>query len=300
VIVPATTEPQTTPVSPTLTCVSNYEIIRLIHEAIGQGAPLFNCGRKRECIQIYQDYCQKILEYLAPVSEQPNIFGLIYKEFIVLNLRLISMMDEQALSIQLVFDSILRELTNPIPIQMKRKPQLYSIMGPKEKLDYFRVENDGLTVIYQGRGQTKDDVVLMRSNFAVDLEKQDFYFEIDILQQGASMSLGIGILRTDCYLQGMPGWYRGSIGYHGDDGNIFLGDTGRIEPTNTQFKQGDTVGCGYTIYRRVLFFTKNGRTIWEIPFRDQGEYFLVAGLHSMNSVIRFNFGDSHFKYSLGM
>jgi len=222
----------------------------------------------------------------------------VYKEFFELNFRLNSMMEKQALAIQFVFDSVLQELSNQIPCKLTRQFRPLSVTGPREKkLGYFGIENDGLTLSYYGKGQTREDVVMIRSNFAVNLGQQGFYFEIDIIEEGTSRALAIGICRTDCLLQGMPGWYPGSIGYHGDDGNIFLGDSGRVEPTNVLFGKYDVVGCGYAIKRGIIFFTKNGRTVWEIPFQDQREYFLVGGIHSMNAVVRFNFGEKPFKCS---
>ena len=62
----------------------------------------------------------------------------------------------------------------------------------------------------------------------------------------------------------MPGWRRPSIGYHGDDGNIFRGQShlasglpfGGATPP---FTAGDTVGCGIDSEDNSCFYTLNGR-----------------------------------------
>lgn len=42
------------------------------------------------------------------------------------------------------------------------------------------------------------------------------------LIKNACRMIGIGIAREN-YLDAMPGWKKGSIGYHGDDGRVFIG-----------------------------------------------------------------------------
>lgn len=34
--------------------------------------------------------------------------------------------------------------------------------------------------------------------------------------------IGLGLARSN-YSEAMPGWKKGSIGYHGDDGRVFIG-----------------------------------------------------------------------------
>ena len=74
--------------------------------------------------------------------------------------------------------------------------------------------------------------------------------------------LGIGVCEERSPLQGMPGWYPGSWGYHADDGNVFIHDgVGRgYGPT---YSSGDVVGCGMDPCTKSIFFTKNGRYLGE-------------------------------------
>lgn len=68
----------------------------------------------------------------------------------------------------------------------------------------------------------------------------------------------MGICHLECPSEGMPGWYPGSWGYHGDDGNFFdqKEDGQKYGPT---YGAGDVVGCGVDFVDRSAFFTKNGQ-----------------------------------------
>lgn len=55
----------------------------------------------------------------------------------------------------------------------------------------------------------------------------------------------------------LPGWKRGSWGYHGDDGKIF-GHTGLGTKYSEAFSTGDTIGCGVNFKDHTAYFTRNG------------------------------------------
>ena len=66
-------------------------------------------------------------------------------------------------------------------------------------------------------------------------------------------------------LNDLPGWGVGSVGYHGDDGILRNSDTDmKIYAFRATFGTGDTVGCGITLNREKIFFTKNGIIIGEL------------------------------------
>ena len=54
----------------------------------------------------------------------------------------------------------------------------------------------------------------------------------------------------------IPGWENDSIGYHSDDGNIFIS-------SNTGYSYGkpyennDIIGCCIDFVNKIVFFTKN-------------------------------------------
>jgi hypothetical protein len=72
-----------------------------------------------------------------------------------------------------------------------------------------------------------------------------------------SSVLGIGICEESSLLFGMPGWHKGSWGYHSDDGNLFA-ERGAGERYGPTYQTNDIVGCGGSIIRKTIFFTKNG------------------------------------------
>jgi len=59
----------------------------------------------------------------------------------------------------------------------------------------------------------------------------------------------------------MPGWDNHSIGYHSDDGGLFFGSGSMQRRYGPQFGPGDTIGCALDHVRRVVFFTRNGRSL---------------------------------------
>jgi len=61
----------------------------------------------------------------------------------------------------------------------------------------------------------------------------------------------------------LPGWQRGSVGVHSDDGRRYVGnDEGGVDFTEP-FKVGETVGFGMTIEQQgvEVFFTRDGRKV---------------------------------------
>jgi hypothetical protein len=110
------------------------------------------------------------------------------------------------------------------------------------------------------------------------------YFELRILSIGrggfslaeAEAGIAVGYVAPPYPTFRLPGWQRGSLGVHGDDGRKYVNDTwGGIDFTNA-FAPGETVGIGMTFSTprnppsyeqsqqgRILdievFFTRNGK-----------------------------------------
>ena len=70
-------------------------------------------------------------------------------------------------------------------------------------------------------------------------------------------SIGIGFSKKGVILARIPGWEPDSWAYHGDDGNIYSGQT-TGKHYGTPFTAGDTIGCGINFRTSSAFFTKNG------------------------------------------
>lgn len=73
---------------------------------------------------------------------------------------------------------------------------------------------------YVGRGKSLIDVGLAQAKTAIGT--RNHYFEIEIVDPGASCYIAIGLARKDYPKNRHPGWNKGSIAYHADDGKVSL------------------------------------------------------------------------------
>ncbi len=62
---------------------------------------------------------------------------------------------------------------------------------------------------------------IIRSDAVIPDGLEVFYFEVLIETEGDDGNVAIGIYPAEQKLQGLPGWFNGSYGYHGDDGSKF-------------------------------------------------------------------------------
>ena len=116
----------------------------------------------------------------------------------------------------------------------------------------------------------------------------------------------------------MPGWAKGSWGYHGDDGKKFeeLGFGRRGVPYGPTYGTGDTIGCGVDFTSRTAFFTKNGEKLgkWStatsvmFPSADvgsidtaftniKGRLYPVVGISDPETKVTVNFGPDGFMFT---
>ena len=112
----------------------------------------------------------------------------------------------------------------------------------------------------------------------------------------------------------MPGWSRGSWGYHGDDGNKFSDGYQGVSYSD-KYRTGDIVGCGVDFNSNCAFFTKNGKKLGErqrVPadsssFADLksigqafeniiGRLYPEVGIGDLNVEVTVNFGQKEFLY----
>jgi hypothetical protein len=89
-----------------------------------------------------------------------------------------------------------------------------------------------------------------------------YYFEIKVISKGRDGYMGIGLSTSGVNLNRLPGWEKQSYGYHADDGCIFS-SSGTGQAYGPTFTTGDTVGCGFNLVERSIFYTKNGINIGE-------------------------------------
>lgn len=116
------------------------------------------------------------------------------------------------------------------------------------------------------------------------------YFEIEVVQVDEedpdSLAIGIGLCGELVDIsRGFPGWplRRPSIGYHGDDGIIFMasGDDDYLDsrrPTSKTFGLQDKVGCGIDWGNRTCYFTLNGGLVGELDLGIAQNHFPLHAL----------------------
>ena len=66
---------------------------------------------------------------------------------------------------------------------------------------------------------------------------------LQIVDPGLRCYIAIGLARKDYPKNKQPGWNRGSIAYHADDGKVFVG-SGVGAPFGPRCHKGDVMGCG--------------------------------------------------------
>ncbi|XP_062517586.1 uncharacterized protein LOC134192844 [Corticium candelabrum] len=117
------------------------------------------------------------------------------------------------------------------------------------------------------------------------------YFEMTIVSAGIDGASGIGVTRKGYPLDAMPGWQEGSYGFHGDDGHLFYGNSGKGHELSTPVEVGEVVGCGLNFSQEPpkLFFTRNGQKLiqFAIDFPEDGLYATV-GMHNAGEAVDLN------------
>ncbi|KAJ7999266.1 hypothetical protein DPEC_G00213650 [Dallia pectoralis] len=94
---------------------------------------------------------------------------------------------------------------------------------------------------YVGRGQSIVDVGLAQARRP--LNTQCHYYELEITDAGEKCYIALGLAHRDYPKNRHPGWSRGSIAYHADDGKLFHG-SGVGDAFGPRCVEGDVMGCG--------------------------------------------------------
>jgi hypothetical protein len=91
----------------------------------------------------------------------------------------------------------------------------------------------------------------------------------------------------------MPGWHRGSLAVHGDDGHRFVNDRWGGKDFTAPFAPGDRLGLGMTFFEKggrletEVFFTRQGREVgrWDLHEETDAEGDLpVTGLEGYHDL----------------
>jgi len=95
----------------------------------------------------------------------------------------------------------------------------------------------------------------------------------------------------------IPGWESNSIGYHSDDGNIFISKT-QGEKYGPTFTNNDVIGCCVDFINKLAFFTMNGTKLKSVDFFTKEDLFPAVSFRKKDQSVRMNFGDSEFVFDI--
>ncbi|KAI1002293.1 hypothetical protein K3495_g5906 [Podosphaera aphanis] len=75
-------------------------------------------------------------------------------------------------------------------------------------------------------------------------KSKTIYFEVHILSQDHDAGLALGFTALPYPIFRLPGWHRGSLAVHGDDGSKFINDSWGGKSFTRPFNMGETLGIG--------------------------------------------------------
>ncbi|KAG7471930.1 hypothetical protein MATL_G00103100 [Megalops atlanticus] len=111
------------------------------------------------------------------------------------------------------------------------------------------VRVSGTLLEYTGKGRSIMDVGLAQARHP--LSTRCHYFEVEIVDAGEKCYIALGLARKDYPKNRHPGWSRGSVAYHADDGKVFHG-SGVGDPFGPRCFEGDIMGCGIMFPRDYI------------------------------------------------
>lgn len=135
-----------------------------------------------------------------------------------------------------------------------------------------------------------------------------YYFEISIEKTPFRQSWNdecIGIGFTEKHNQKIEGyqvgWFKGSYGFHSDDGNIYKGN-GHGYSFSDSWTKGDVIGCGIIFSKRRradIFYTKNGIFLGKAFENIKISNHLIPSISlDSSSEVNINFGQDEYKFPI--
>ncbi|KAF4125057.1 hypothetical protein GMORB2_3896 [Geosmithia morbida] len=118
-----------------------------------------------------------------------------------------------------------------------------------------------------------------------EMRTRSIYYEVRVLPDSPEVTVALGLTALPYPSFRMPGWHRGSLAVHGDDGHRFVNDCWGGREFTGPFSRGETLGLGLTVRsdgggggesEKVkekaasltvdVFFTRNGHVVggWNI------------------------------------
>ena len=98
-----------------------------------------------------------------------------------------------------------------------------------------------------------------------------------IIDPGLRCYIAIGLARKDYPKNRHPGWNRGSIAYHADDGKVFVG-SGVGAPFGPRCHKGDIMGCGVLFPRNYEYRSDSDDELEPIGGPNEADPFQAPGV----------------------
>uniref|UniRef100_H3CB60 SPRY domain containing 3 n=1 Tax=Tetraodon nigroviridis TaxID=99883 RepID=H3CB60_TETNG len=122
------------------------------------------------------------------------------------------------------------------------------------------VRASGTLLEYVGNGKSIMDVGLAQARQPLSTRRH--YYELEIVDAGEKCYIALGLARRDYPKNRHPGWSRGSVAYHADDGKIFHG-SGVGDAFGPRCFKGDIMGCGIMFPRDYILDGEGESDDWE-------------------------------------
>ncbi|KAK7884431.1 hypothetical protein WMY93_027554 [Mugilogobius chulae] len=113
----------------------------------------------------------------------------------------------------------------------------------------YDIRATGTVLEYVGKGKSIMDVGLAQAR--LPLSTRCHYYEVEIVDAGEKCYIALGLARQDYPKNRHPGWSRGSVAYHADDGKLFHG-SGVGDAFGPRCFKGDIMGCGIMFPRDYI------------------------------------------------
>lgn len=120
------------------------------------------------------------------------------------------------------------------------------------------------------------------------------YYEVKIRPNSKNNNIAMGFTALPYPSFRLPGWHRGSLGVHGDDGHKYINDRWGGKDFTYQFGKGETLGIGMTFKPTgtarpevSIFFTRDGAHAggWNLHEETDAEQDLpVTGLEGFHDL----------------
>lgn len=124
----------------------------------------------------------------------------------------------------------------------------------------YDVRVSGTLLEYVGKGKSIMDVGLAQAR--QPLTTRCHYYEVEIVDAGEKCYIALGLARRDYPKNRHPGWSRGSVAYHADDGKIFHG-SGVGDAFGPRCFKGDIMGCGIMFPRDYILDGEGDMDDWD-------------------------------------